>query len=263
MKGYVVSHYEPFHRYILDGNTLFFTAVEAVRRSTALPTSADAIVVGIGYPPTSPYPYNPRRNYDLTPPSSTYTPPRGPDGKTYPAPHGGATKLLEFITGSVRDFLFSNICRGVSVSKEILAGHSYGGLCTLHALFTCSTQFDTFIALSPSIWWNGKYIISEEDHFRNSGPVDRNPTLLIAYGSYEQEPRRRSDWSEEWYQLMLQKCHERRMKDNADEMADRLRASGKLRKVSVREYQGEDHGSLAACGLSWGISSVLDEDRFE
>ncbi|KAL2444902.1 Siderophore triacetylfusarinine C esterase [Exophiala dermatitidis] len=250
--------------YVLDGNTLFFSAVETVRRSTALQTSEDAIVVGIGYPPTaSASPYDPRRNYDLTPPSPTYTPPRGPDGKPHPAPHGGATKFLQFVTQSVREFLFSDICEGVTPSKEVLVGHSFGGLCTLHALFSSLTPFTTFIALSPSIWWNDRYILSEEEHFRNSSVVGQKPTLLIAYGSYEQEPRRRPSWSEEWYQRIRDKCHERRMKDNADEMAGRLRASGKLEALHVREYHGEDHGSLAACGLSWGISAVLDEDRFE
>ncbi|WP_253816324.1 hypothetical protein [Myxococcus xanthus] len=35
----------------------------------------------------------------------------------------------------------------------------------LHAFFTRPTSFDTFIAGSPSIWWNDRYVLTEKTAF--------------------------------------------------------------------------------------------------
>lgn len=254
-------------RYVLDGNAMFYTATEVARRShAALGTTSDAIVVGIGYP-NDLYPYDKRRHYDLTPPSPEYSPSRRRDGKYYYEDHGGATLFMDFIVNTVRKFLVSNMFRDVKIGREALAGHSYGGLCTLHALFKSLTPFDTFIVLSPSIAWNKGYILEEEKRFLESTTTqgeedDERPTLLIAYGSYEQEPRRRSIWTDEQWKLILEISREARMKDNSDELAEHMRESGRFRTVRLREYEGEDHGSLVPCGLGWGIGTFLDDERF-
>lgn len=54
--------------YLLDANAYFRMAVETVMHSRLY-----GIIIGVGYP--EPGPLSPRRNEDLTPPSSSYTPP--------------------------------------------------------------------------------------------------------------------------------------------------------------------------------------------
>ncbi|GAB1210792.1 hypothetical protein APSETT445_009590 [Aspergillus pseudonomiae] len=254
--------------YVLDGNALFFTTAEASRRSATLPTSDNAVVVGVGYP-IEDRPYSPRRHYDYTPPCDTYVAPRGIDGQQQTAPHGGATRFLEFLVGTVRTTLLTDVFCGLSVIKEILIGHSLGGLCTLHALFQNTTPFDTFIALSPSIWWNNEFILGEAERFlkqRQDGvgsePHATMPSLMIIYGSLEQERRCHPSWSEDKYRRVKALSQERKMKDNADALANRLRESGQLSKVRVKEYQDEDHGSVVGGGISWAVGAVLDEGRF-
>ena len=251
-------------RYVLDGNAMFYTAVEIARRSrAALRTTSDAIVVGIGYP-NDLFPYDKRRHYDLTPPSPDYTPSRRRDGKYYYEDHGGATIFMDFIVNTVREFLLSKVFCGVKINREALAGHSYGGLCTLHAMFDSLTPFDTFIVLSPSIAWNRRYILEEEKRFLESPKQGDGslPMVLISYGSLEQEPHRRSNMTDEEWRLYLEISHESRMKDNSDELAERMQKSGRFRAVRLREYEGEDHGSLVPCGLGWGMGTFLDDERF-
>ncbi|KAE8423607.1 Alpha/Beta hydrolase protein [Aspergillus pseudocaelatus] len=254
--------------YVLDGNALFFTATEASRRSAMLPTSDNAVVVGIGYP-IEDRPYSPRRQYDYTPPCDSYVAPCGIDGEQQAIPHGGATRFLEFLVGTVRTTLLAEVFSSLCVNKEILIGHSLGGLCTLHALFENITPFDIFIAISPSIWWSNEFILGEAERFLKQrmdggGPESSTtlPTLIIIYGNLEQDRRCHPSWSEDKYRRVKALSQERKMKDNADALANCLRQSGRLQKVRVKEYRDEDHGSVVGAGISWAIGAVLDDGRF-
>ncbi|KIW99724.1 uncharacterized protein Z518_11137 [Rhinocladiella mackenziei CBS 650.93] len=252
--------------YVLDGNAYFFSAVEAARRCSMVSTSANAIIVGISYP-HSEFVFHSRRNFDLTPPSATYTPPRDADGKEHPADHGGATAFLDFLINTVRTFIFSDAFPQLQIGKEVLIGHSYGGLCTLHALFTSVTPFQVFTAISPSIWWNDKFILTEQEEFLkkdipvSSGQIAPKATVLFAYGTYEQDPCRRSDWGEGEYQKHLELARERSMGKNTEVMAASLKGSGRFENVELRVYQQEDHLSVAVCGINWAVSRILDPER--
>ncbi|KAE8372481.1 Alpha/Beta hydrolase protein [Aspergillus bertholletiae] len=254
--------------YVLDGNALFFTTAEASRRSAMLPTTDNAIVVGIGYP-IADKPYSPQRHYDYTPPCENYIAPCGIDGQHQALPHGGATRFLEFLGDTVRTTLLADIFPGLCVKKEILIGHSLGGLCTIHALFQNTTPFDTFIALSPSLWWSEEFILGEAERFLTRPPDEDGsgshttlPALIMIYGSLEQDRRCHPTWSEDKCQRVKALSTARKMKDNADALAYRLRESGRLRKVRVKEYQDEDHGSVVGGGISWAVGAVLDDGRF-
>lgn len=251
--------------YILDGNAHFFTAVEAVRRGLAAPPSTDAIVVGIGYPDCGHYVFSSRRAYDLTPPCDPYVPSRSWDGKCFPLPHGGANKLLDFIQGPVRSRIFDDLFPRFKPEREVLAGHSFGSLCAMHALFARSTCFDTSIAASPTVWWKEQFILSEEKKFLDRLALARDmmpPSLYISYGHYEQYPRRRKAYSGDEYAKRRPHALSLRTKDDSDDMAERLRGSGLFKLVKAKEYVDEDHGSVAGPALSWAISDVLDLDRF-
>ena len=80
------------------------------------------------------------------------------------------------------------IAKAVAVDpgRQALFGHSLGGLFVLHALFSRSEAFDTFIAGSPSIWWGKKSILREVAAFKASQEKTRVPKrLLITVGELE------------------------------------------------------------------------------
>ncbi|KAB2570605.1 Ferri-bacillibactin esterase BesA [Lasiodiplodia theobromae] len=254
--------------YLVDGNAYFFSATELVRRIRHLPNGAgNALVVAIGYPALRSALHQPRRSADLTPPSPTYAPVLGRDGKPLAAEHGGAAEFLDAIEKEVVPFVAKKVFPDVRIGPQALWGHSYGGLFALYALFTRPRLFDTVVAASPSVWWNERRIVQVEREYRRGkrrGEEEEEeqrshaPQLFVMYGSDEQFPKRFHHESEEEFAVRKKLAAERRMKDNAIEMGSRLRDSGLLRKVWLQEFQDEDHGSAALCALSRGITGFLE-----
>jgi predicted alpha/beta superfamily hydrolase len=215
------------------------------------------VVIAIGYPLTTSV-FSPRRSYDLTPPCETYTPPDGPDGKPKVEEHGGADRFLSFITEVVRPFISTAVFPHVSFTRTALFGHSYGGLFVLHTLFTRPASFDVYLAASPSIWWNDRFVLSEAEKFCSntdapSTTPSSSPTLRLTFGSLEESPVREPGESDERFELRKRGAARRRMKGNCTELYTRLLQSGRLQRVEMREYPDEDHGSVIAPALSGGV----------
>ena len=227
-------------------------------------TSRDAIVVAIGYPDCGHYVFGSRRAWDLTPPCEDYEPPTSWDGQVFTLPHGGADQFLDFIQGPVRQRILG-LFPGLAPEREILAGHSFGGLCSLHALFTANTCFDTFIAISPTIFWSKHFLLSEEKLFLQHIQLEtgkKRPSLYLSYGYYEQYPRKRKIYSDEEYAKRLAHAMSLKTKDDIDDMAQRMQASDRFELVKIKEYLDDDHGSVAGTALEWAVLDVLDPDRF-
>jgi hypothetical protein len=129
-------------------------------------------------------------------------------------------------------------------------------------MFSGSAVFDTFIALSPSIFWNDNYLVSEAKQFLSDRRYGERLTLYLSYGYYEQYIRRRKAWSEAEYALRAAHALGWRTNDLIEEMAARLRASDKVKVVKCKAYADEDHGSVAGCAIGWAMLDVLDPDRF-
>lgn len=194
--------------YVLDGTMYFGTATEAVRANANAP---DVVVVGIGYPqsdafiadsearwgaaPSDLAALNPmerarrrERTYDLTLPASEEqldaSPiPRIPSetAKTV----GGADDLLRTIERDVKPRVEALL--KVDSDRQVLFGHSLGGLVSLHALFTEPDAFRTFVVASPSIWWNHSAVLNDEPRF--TAAIKSNlvaPRILITVGALEQ-----------------------------------------------------------------------------
>ncbi|KAB8207054.1 Alpha/Beta hydrolase protein [Aspergillus parasiticus] len=244
--------------FAVDGNAMFLTATDVARRQASLnPNKPGTIVVGIGYPLKDSV-YSPQRSLDLTPPCDHYTPPEGPDGNPRPEPYGGADRFLSFINNIVRPFMASSIFPNVKFARTALFGHSYGGLFVLNTLFTQPTSFDTYIAASPSIWWNERFILTKVPQFLQRPRTSTQPTLRLSYGSREQFPVRRRHEPLEKYERRVGSAAKRRMADNCDDLYLQLVASQHLASVERREYLDEDHGSVISPALSGGILYFLD-----
>ncbi|KAI0166804.1 IroE protein [Hypoxylon sp. FL1284] len=251
--------------YLTDGNSVFRTALDALHRRLSLdePTFATGVVVAIGYPipARSEKVYDtPRRCRDFTPASSPGA------GET----EGGADEFLDFIEDSVKPLVRRRLTETNSgvrgVGKGALFGHSFGGLFCLHALFTRPDAFHCFIASSPSIWWNGCFVETEEAAFREggAGAQDRKnkPSLMMFAGGVEDSPPRRRGEGDEEYKNRRRDHQGWLMTTNARNMGRRLETSGCFENFSCHIYEGEDHGTVVACSISRGLTTFLEDWPF-
>jgi len=236
--------------YVLDGNATFGTITEAVAMQSARPSAtqvAPAIVVGIGYRTQLPLDLE-RRTFDYTPDVDRSRLAARPDGSPWPLT-GGANAFLDFIEHELKPMIAGEF--PIDAKRQVLFGHSFGGLFTLYAFFTRPGGFQSYIAGSPSIWFGERAILGAEEKFV-AGSQDelRNLRLMIAVGGLEQSlsPEEqempggspRAPWIEK-----------NRMVDNAREMANRLqalRAPGLT--VAYEEFAGENHVSVIPALIS-------------
>ncbi|BCS27982.1 alpha/beta hydrolase [Aspergillus puulaauensis] len=241
--------------YIVDGNALFLTATEALWRRSVDPNYVGgAIIVAIGYPlaGTGKVFHLTRRSFDLTVP----TPDKPVEGC------GGADIFLDFIRDSVRPAVKERFPK-VSISREALYGHSFGGLFALHALLTRPGMFDAYIASSPSIWWNEKCILGEARSFigkvKGVTGEKKLPTLMMYLGGLEQDPRRRNDEADDKWQDRKRFAETLNMRNNVVELMGLLKGCARLHTMSFHEYAGEDHGTVMACSMGRGLTTFLEE----
>ncbi|KAK7430649.1 hypothetical protein QQZ08_002691 [Neonectria magnoliae] len=249
--------------YVVDGNAYFFTAADISRRLEFTEDSR-TVVVAIGYHNTECV-YDIRREGDLTPPSKDgkYDVVYGLDGKPKPGDrYGGASDFLDVIEHDIMPFVERSLFPDAPMRTKALFGHSYGGIFTLNALFTRPTLFETFIAASPSIWFNHKSIVKwQEDEFRkrDADPVTPAPRVLLTWGSGEERLAKRARESEERFAWRVRVEGDKKMITYGRAMVARLQGCPSLRSVGKWEFEGEDHGSAAVCGLQKGLIKFLVE----
>lgn len=242
--------------YVMDGNAMFFTAVEAVRASERRPDSqpdALTVVVGVGYP--AGVDVNVARTLDLTFPGSE---PR------LRAPGGGADAFLDFLQKD----LSAQLARRFTIDSrhQSIFGHSFGGLFVLHALATRPAAFQTYIAASPSIWYAGEAIKKQLAALgdQRDGPVhgaraatDLAIRVLLTAGEYEQvlspAARHRPDAERAAADLKS-----RAQVDNGRQVAATLNAFAGIEAEFV-EFPGEDHGSVIPAAIGRGVRFMLGD----
>lgn len=174
--------------YVLDGDLLFALTAQLMRnrfaRGPGVPASG-AVVVGLGYASRSG-----EQVLDLEARTYDYTPPApGPASDARGRREGGADAFLDFLDTSVRPLVAGAV--RVDGARQTLFGHSYGGLCVLHALFTRPGSFQNYVAASPSLWWRDGFMLQEQARFVAERGADAAPLrLLVTRGEREAEPPR-------------------------------------------------------------------------
>ncbi|MFC7335418.1 alpha/beta hydrolase [Rhodocista pekingensis] len=164
--GYPVLH-------MLDGNAALGVLTEPLLEN--LDRDGPPVLVAIGYETD--------RRFDVVARAFDYTPPTSPAGETWENRErgrrgGGADAFLDLIEAEIKPRVAA--LAAVDPARQALWGHSYGGLFTLHCLFTRPDRFSTYIAASPSLWWQDGFILSEEARF--TGAPAR---LLLTRGGAE------------------------------------------------------------------------------
>jgi predicted alpha/beta superfamily hydrolase len=192
--------------YILDGNWFFNTTADAITLQAPPGTVAPAIVVGVGYPTDDREEVVRRRAFDMTPSAS-----RDPANA---GSNGGADAFLRVLEEEIKPFIRTRY--RVDDARQIIWGHSLGGLIALRSLFRNPTAFSTYIISSPSIWWNDKEVLQDEEGFAKRVKAgDLRLRVLVLSAANEQY---RGD------DPKLRAADTARMVNNASELAARLSA---------------------------------------
>jgi predicted alpha/beta superfamily hydrolase len=116
--------------YILDGDGNLRTIADILRFGQAESQLPPIILVAV---------FNTHRDRDMAPGSA-----------------GGAANFLSFF----KDELIPHIDKAYPTSgRNLLFGHSLAGLFAVHALLSEPQHFDGYLAIDPSLWWDGGAII--------------------------------------------------------------------------------------------------------
>lgn len=230
--------------YVLDGYWYLASAVEAVRAN-----APEVAVVGVGYPDDDAYAESVlerrrplpvwlrdqpaslaaaglERIYDLSLPASDEVLAGDFLAEHVPTSRdvGGLDDFLETIETEVKPRVAA--MTPIESSNQAIFGHSLGGLAVMRALFIAPNAYRTFIAASPSIWWNDKAVLAGEAGFAEAVRTAKAaPRVLVTMGSEEETPdpkvaaRLKVDFAH--YTALVRK---QRMVGNARELAARLQA---------------------------------------
>jgi hypothetical protein len=239
--------------YVLDGNVNFpVAATQMVLRAAG--GGPGALVVGIGYPDANAAIV--LRNKDLTPsaPNAAMQKAGAPPGPK--DNFAGADAFHGFMMQELRPRLAA--AYPVNAADQTLMGYSLGGLFTLHVLFEHPEAYRTFVAGSPSIWWNDREVLAGEAGLTaavKSGKVA--PRILITSDAWEQDPNSPDvPAAGPGRTAALAAIGTARMVDNARELAGRLKALPGARGYEVRYalFADETHLTGMPAATSRGVT---------
>lgn len=247
--------------FVLDADIGFALAAEVARLRGVAGMLPTAMVVGIGYGAEFAE-FAQLRTADLTPPlSEAGREALGGMTSFIGDSDGGAEAFLDFLTLTLAPEIERRYPEA-SASDRILFGHSLGGLFTAYALLTRPGAFATFLANSPSLWWDGFAILGRLPAFAERlARLDRQPRALIGVGAKEQDLPAKVPagmaMSLDQVQAMVTAS---RMVDAVPEFTAALRDAG-LTGVAHVIYDDEDHGSVVPAALMRGLRfAVPDPD---
>ena len=128
--------------YLTDGETHFTHTSTTINFLSGVGDAPEMIVVGVT---------NTDRVRDLTPTASK---------ESGMETSGGADKFLKFF----EDELIPNINKRYRTGPyKVFSGHSFGGLFAINAYLTRPNAFDAYIAVSPTLWWDGELLLKRTE----------------------------------------------------------------------------------------------------
>jgi predicted alpha/beta superfamily hydrolase len=185
-----------------------------------------------------------------------------------PANVGGVDDFLKVIEQEIKPRVAAAV--QVDPGNQAVFGHSIAGLAVLRALLTEPAAFRTFIAASPSIWWDADAVLKDEKAFGEAVSSGKAaPRVLITVGAEEPDspnppqsfigslPADRAN-SLNTYVKMASAWSG--MVSGSRSLANRLSSfSGAPDyKVGFVAFAGEDHASVLPAALSRGMRFAFD-----
>ncbi len=159
----------------------------------------------------------------------------------------------------------------VNTADQAIYGHSLGGLAVTRALFTEPTAFRTFIASSPSLWWDGGAVLKDEAGFAakvRAGKIAPRILITAAGDEADQPPPDDAfvktlspDRAAEIAPYLKMRSTWPGMKTGSRALADRLKSFPGKSGYEVR-YElipGVDHGSAPKIALMRAMDFAFPE----
>jgi len=223
---------------------------------------APTIVIGVASPKH--FFFDPSRSYDFTPPGSA-----DPDFEGIKL--GGADEFLAFLDQELKPWVRTHY--RIDTSRQILFGHSLGGLFALHAMCKEPDGFAVSLAASPHIGFSDSALLREAAAFEKN-PKRHMPRLLVSVGEleahaspalvddyrryYTEHPEEIPGMSveqaiDELFHEPGEKTFDKPVETRA--LVERLVASGV--KASFAQFAGEEHMCAAISALNRGIPFAL------
>jgi uncharacterized protein len=230
--------------YVLDANVNIATAASVEAKLTNDNEVTPAFVVGIGYPTDDLAESARRRTFDLTP-----FPYKGSIALPSGSKSGGGDVFLRVIEDEVKPFVSSRF--KVDSKRQTLYGYSLSGLLALRALFRNPKAFSTNILSSPSIFYNNREVLADEEAFsKRASSGELHLKILVTSAGNEQyggdDP------------ALLAESSASRMIENASELADRFAALNPANITVTRTiFPDETHNSVGPISLTRAIRFAL------
>ncbi len=160
--------------YAPDGDItfgLYSDVASILNLGAAMPESTheipEIIIVSIGYVGADTTEVMRLRAIDLTPSPMKMNP-----------GSGEASKFLEFLADELIPYVNANF--RTKADDRTLIGHSLGGLFTMYALFERPALFQRYVATSPSLWWDRRWMVTRESEYAEQHKALRAKVYIAA-----------------------------------------------------------------------------------
>jgi predicted alpha/beta superfamily hydrolase len=165
--------------YVLDADNHFAQMVEYSKYLSRQDVYVIPPLIVIGITNTD-------RNRDLTPSHSNldYSGNLDTTAKSPYKNSGGNELFLQFIQKELMLYVNSNY---KTQPYRIFAGHSFGALTAINCLINYPDMFDAYIAVSPSFWWDQKFLLKLADKKLKAGST-LSKTLFFSDGDEGSSP---------------------------------------------------------------------------
>jgi predicted alpha/beta superfamily hydrolase len=141
---------------LLDADYSFAIARNIVEHQADRDRIDPCVLVGVAYEgPVTMQSYRRNRSRDYTPVPSDAS----PYDPAFVPLQGGGAKFADFIEKTLLPRLAADYRIGAT---RVLVGHSFGGLFAAHTLVTRPALFTGYIVVSPSLWYEKRFIFDEE-----------------------------------------------------------------------------------------------------
>jgi predicted alpha/beta superfamily hydrolase len=151
---------------------------------------------------------------------------------------GGAAAFLAFINDELKPLIEAR--HRIDTADQTHAGMSLGGLFALYGLFAAPKSFQRVVALSPSIWWDNRDILTTEAVFAREAK-DLPVNLYLSIGALEEAAHPVSKMVSNLYEF---------------DAALRGRKYPNLR-LAMDVFPAETHNSVYAASLTRGLRTVF------
>ncbi len=218
--------------YMLDGNYHFHYATGMLQRMS-LNTQIPAMIL-VAIPNTK------DRTHDLTPTNAT-TGVDLDDQEDHPEyqSSGGGDDFLDFVEKELIPEIESKYN---PMPFRLLVGHSFGGLITLHSFVERPNLFQAHIAVDPRLWWDRGELVKRAEKYLKTTSTIRNRVFI---SMAEHAPKGEAGHTS--------------METGSERFAYAMQASpSKNLEFGIKQFKGEDHGSVVLPSLYYGLLSVFD-----